>query len=55
MTPTTDGLGYWLLAADGGVFNFGDAPFDGLCRRRAEPRPRREAGRTQERSRLLDR
>lgn len=26
---TPDGLGYWLFAADGGVFNFGDAEFPG--------------------------
>ena len=25
MAATTDGLGYYLVAADGGVFNFGDA------------------------------
>ena len=24
-----DGLGYWLVASDGGVFSFGDAPFHG--------------------------
>ena len=24
-----DGGGYWLLAADGGVFGFGDAEFQG--------------------------
>ena len=24
-----DGLGYWLVASDGGVFAFGDAPFLG--------------------------
>jgi hypothetical protein len=26
---TPDGLGYWVVAADGGVFAFGDAPFEG--------------------------
>ena len=26
---TPDGAGYWLVAADGGVFSFGDAPFEG--------------------------
>jgi len=26
---TPDGKGYWLVAADGGVFAFGDAPFEG--------------------------
>ena len=29
MASTTDGHGYWLVASDGGVFTFGDAPFDG--------------------------
>src|SRR6202034_1526987 len=29
MAPTPDGAGYWLVAADGGVFTFGDAPFEG--------------------------
>ena len=29
MAATPDGKGYWLLASDGGVFNFGDAPFAG--------------------------
>jgi hypothetical protein len=29
MAPSSDGLGYWLAAADGGVFTFGDAPFEG--------------------------
>ena len=27
VTPT--GLGYWLVASDGGVFSIGDAPFHG--------------------------
>jgi hypothetical protein len=26
---TPDGGGYWLVASDGGVFNYGDAPFYG--------------------------
>jgi hypothetical protein len=26
---TPDGKGYWLVAADGGVFSFGDAAFYG--------------------------
>ena len=26
---TADGGGYWLLGADGGIFNFGDAPLEG--------------------------
>ena len=30
--PTPDGKGYWLIGADGGVFAFGDAVFDGNAR-----------------------
>jgi cell wall-associated NlpC family hydrolase len=29
MAPTPDDHGYWLLASDGGVFTFGDAPYAG--------------------------
>ena len=29
ITATPDGRGYWLVAADGGVFTFGDATFEG--------------------------
>lgn len=29
MAPTITGLGYWLVASDGGVFAFGDAKFHG--------------------------
>jgi len=29
MAPTPDGGGYWLVASDGGVFNYGDAVFYG--------------------------
>jgi hypothetical protein len=29
MAPTTGGLGYWLVASDGGIFSFGDAVFYG--------------------------
>jgi hypothetical protein len=29
MAPTPDGAGYWLVASDGGIFTFGDAPFFG--------------------------
>ena len=29
MAATADGQGYWLVAADGGVFSFGDAGFRG--------------------------
>ena len=29
MAPTPSGQGYWLVAADGGIFAYGDAAFDG--------------------------
>jgi hypothetical protein len=29
LVPDADGMGYWLVAADGGIFSFGDAPFRG--------------------------
>src|ERR1700722_4521461 len=29
MTPSPSGLGYWLVAQDGGIFSFGDALFHG--------------------------
>ena len=29
MAATSDGAGYWLVAADGGIFAYGDAPFLG--------------------------
>jgi hypothetical protein len=29
MSPTATGLGYWLVASDGGIFTFGDARFYG--------------------------
>jgi hypothetical protein len=29
MSPTSDAAGYWLVAADGGIFAFGDAAFHG--------------------------
>ena len=29
MAPTPSGLGYWLVASDGGIFTFGDAGFFG--------------------------
>ncbi len=29
VTPDPDGLGYWMVAADGGVFGFGSVPFRG--------------------------
>jgi hypothetical protein len=29
IASTPDGLGYWMFASDGGLFNFGDAQFLG--------------------------
>ncbi len=29
IAATTTGAGYWLMASDGGAFNFGDAGFFG--------------------------
>jgi hypothetical protein len=29
MAASADGGGYWLVAADGGIFTYGDAPFEG--------------------------
>src|SRR6202020_587240 len=29
MAATPDGLGYWAVASDGGIFSFGDAAFEG--------------------------
>ena len=29
MAATPSGHGYWLVASDGGIFSFGDAPFAG--------------------------
>jgi len=29
MAPSPTGAGYWLVAADGGIFSFGEAPFAG--------------------------
>ena len=31
MVPSADGDGYFMVAADGGVFAFGDAKFEGSC------------------------
>jgi surface antigen len=31
MVPSTDGNGYFMVAADGGVFSFGDATYEGSC------------------------
>jgi hypothetical protein len=37
MAPTPLGNGYWLVAADGGLFNFGAAPFLGSAGDRNQP------------------
>jgi len=29
MAATPSGQGYWMVASDGGIFSFGDAPFFG--------------------------
>jgi hypothetical protein len=29
MAAAPDGRGYWMVASDGGVFAFGDAPYEG--------------------------
>jgi hypothetical protein len=29
MAATPDAGGYWLVGSDGGLYAFGDAPFDG--------------------------
>jgi len=39
LAATPDGGGYWLVAADGGVFAFGDAPFLGSLGGQAVPAP----------------
>ena len=31
MAATPDGGGYWLVASDGGIFNYGDAGFYGVA------------------------
>jgi hypothetical protein len=31
MVPSSDGKGYFLVGADGGIFAFGDAKFEGSC------------------------
>jgi len=39
MAPTSDGAGYWEVASDGGIFNFGDATFHGsMAERRSTGR-----------------
>ncbi len=39
IASTSTGLGYWAVAADGGVFSFGDAPFFGSMGGRALNQP----------------
>jgi N-acetylmuramoyl-L-alanine amidase len=39
MARTRDGGGYWLVARDGGIFAFGDAPFYGSSGNTALPAP----------------
>ncbi|MGY9107521.1 MAG: hypothetical protein ACKVG0_13550, partial [Alphaproteobacteria bacterium] len=29
LVPTPDGNGYWIVAADGGIFTYGGAPYQG--------------------------
>ena len=41
MAATRDGEGYWLVAADGSVFAFGDASLYGVARH-ARIAPRRK-------------
>ena len=44
MAATPDGGGYWLVASDGGIFNYGDAGFFGSTRRPAPQLPHRRHG-----------
>ncbi len=53
MTATPDGRGYWEVAADGGVFAFGDAGFHGSAGRAPPRRPDRRHGPHARRRRLL--
>ena len=39
MAASPDGLGYWLVASDGGIFTFGDAAFYGSTGNVALNRP----------------
>ena len=39
MAATPDGGGYWLVARDGGVFTYGDAPYFGSLGGTALPGP----------------
>ena len=39
MAGTPDGGGYWLVARDGGIFTYGDAPYFGSFGGTALPGP----------------
>ena len=39
MVPTHDGVGYWLIASDGGLFAYGDAAFHGSLGSSPPPTP----------------
>ena len=39
MAATPDGGGYWLVARDGGIFTYGDAPYFGSLGGTALPGP----------------
>ena len=39
MAADAAGAGYWLAAADGGVFAFGDAPFRGSLSKGTSSKP----------------
>ena len=39
MAATANGAGYWLVAADGGIFTYGDAPFFGSTGREPLNKP----------------
>jgi hypothetical protein len=39
MATTHTGAGYWIVAADGGIFNYGDAPLVGSAATRNSPSP----------------
>ena len=50
--PRADGSGYWLVAADGGIFNYGTS-FFGSMGGQSNPNPIRGHGRDARRDRLL--
>ncbi len=39
MAATPNGRGYWLVAADGGIFTFGNARFHGAATNRSDGTP----------------